>query len=516
MIASKEALKPMSGNANEAGNPTVLAFDLGASSGRALIGELVQSDDGSRILQVNEIHRFPNHAIQVGKHLHWDILRLLHEIKKSIRKAFQEGHTPATLGIDSWGVDFGLLDANGELIGNPYHYRDAQTEGMIEEVGALIGDETLFRQSGLQFMPFNTLYQLYAMWKAASPKLDIAQTLLLTPDLLVYLLTGIRNCEFTMATTTQLFHPERRAWNRALMDQLGIPPHLFLDPVEPGSVIGPLAPEVCEELGVPKVTAVAVGTHDTESAIAAVPATNGDPFAYLVCGTWSLLGTELAEPLLSAETMELQFSNEGGVGGTYQLLKNIMGLWLLQECKREWDEGGNEIGFAELVAAAEAAEPFRSLVHPDDPRFYGPGGMADKIRSFCEETGQPAPRSEGEFARCILESLALRYREALTQMESLVGHTFNGMHMVGGGIQNRLLCGFTADALGRPVWAGPVEASAIGNMLVQFMAQGQCADLQDARRLSAESFPVEVYEPGTDRAAWEQAYAVFRGLSGAN
>jgi len=492
--------------------PSALAFDLGASSGRALIGELAPAAGGSRKLHVREIHRFPNHAIQVGKHLHWDILRLLHEIKKSIRMMFQKGYAPATLGIDSWGVDFGLLDANGELIGNPYHYRDAQTEGMIGEVGARIGDEALFRQSGLQFMPFNTLYQLYAMRQAGSPKLDIARTLLLTPDLLVYLLTGIRNCEFTMATTTQLFHPQRRAWNKELMEQLGIPPHLFLNPVEPGSAIGPLAPEVCEELGVPAVTAVAVGTHDTESAIAAVPAVAGETFAYLVCGTWSLLGTELPEPLLSNETMELQFSNEGGVGGTYQLLKNIMGLWLLQECKREWDEAGGEIGYAELAAAAEAAEPFRSLVYPDDARFYAPGDMTGKIRSFCEETGQPAPRSEGEFARCILESLALRYREALEQMETLVGRVYNGMHMVGGGIQNKLLCRLTADALGRPVWAGPVEASAIGNLLVQFMAQGQCANLQEARRLSADSFPVDTYAPGPDRAAWERAYSAFRGL----
>lgn len=512
------ALAGTAADAPDSAGPALsaLAFDLGASSGRALLGELAPAADGSRKLRVREIHRFPNHAIQVGKHLHWDILRLLHEIKKSIRMAFQEGAAPATLGIDSWGVDFGLLDANGELIGNPYHYRDAQTEGMIEEVGSRIGDEALFRQSGLQFMPFNTLYQLYAMRRAGSPKLDIAKTLLLTPDLLVYLLTGIRNCEFTMATTTQLFHPERRAWNKTLMEQLDIPTHLFLDPVEPGSVIGPLAPEVQEELGVPAVTAVAVGTHDTESAIAAVPAVDGEPFAYLVCGTWSLLGTELREPLLTPETMKLQFSNEGGVGGTYQLLKNIMGLWLLQECKREWDEAGSEIGYAELVAAAEAAAPFRSLVHPDDARFYAPGGMTDKIRSFCEETGQPAPRSEGEFARCILESLALRYREAMEQMETLVGYTFRGMHMVGGGIQNKLLCGFTADALGRPVWAGPVEASAIGNLLVQFMAQGQCADLQEARRLSADSFPVEVYEPAPNRAEWERAYAIFRGLGKAN
>ncbi|MBW5445430.1 rhamnulokinase [Cohnella sp. CFH 77786] len=488
----------------------VLAFDLGAGSGRALIGELAAAEGGEPKLQVTELHRFPNHAIQVGRHLHWDILRLLHEIKKSIRIAFKEGYAPQTFGIDSWGVDFGLIDANGELLGNPYHYRDPQTEGLIEEVNALIGKEELFRQSGLQFMPFNTLYQLYAMKKAASPKLEVARTLLLTPDLLAYLLTGVQSCEFTMATTTQLFHPERRAWNAELMERLGIPAGLFLDPAEPGSVIGPLAPEVREELGVPAITAVSVGTHDTESAIAAVPA-GDEPFAYLVCGTWSLLGTEMAEPLLTLDAMEMEFSNEGGVGGTYQLLKNIMGLWLLQECKREWDEkGSGEIGYPELVAAAEAAEPFRSLVNPDDPRFYGPGGMPDKIRSYCEETGQPAPRNEGEFVRCVLESLALRYREALEQAETLTGREYGGLHMVGGGIQNRLLCRFTADALGRPVWAGPVEASAIGNMLMQLVALGRCTGLPEARRLVASSFPVEQYAPAADVSAWEAAYVRFR------
>ncbi|WP_276352071.1 rhamnulokinase [Cohnella caldifontis] len=493
------------------GETTVLAFDLGAGSGRALIGRLVRDAEGRERLETTEIHRFSNRAIQVGRRLHWDILRLLHEMKKAIRKAFQEGFAPSTFGIDSWGVDFGLLDANGELLGNPYHYRDPHTEGLIEEVNALVGADALFRQSGLQFMPFNTLYQLYAMKKAASPKLAAARRLLLTPDLLTYLLTGRENCEFTMATTTQLFHPEKREWNRELMDRLGIPSGLFLDPVEPGSLIAPLDPEVCRELGVPLMTAVAVGTHDTESAIAAVPAGEG-PFAYLVCGTWSLLGTELERPLLTPEAMALQFSNEGGVGSAYQLLKNIMGLWILQECKREWEEAGTDLGYAGIVRAAEAAEPFRSLIQPDDARFYGPGGMTDKIRSFCEDTGQPVPRSEGEVARCVLESLALRYREALEQMETLTGRTFGGLHMVGGGIQNRLLCRLTADALGRPVWAGPVEASAIGNMLAQLIALGKCRDLAEARRLSAASFPVEVFAPSEEAAIWNGAFGKFRGL----
>jgi rhamnulokinase len=486
---------------------TVLAFDMGASNGRVLVGELVSGAELSPELRVTEIHRFPNHAIQVGTHLHWDILRLLHEMKKGIRKAFQEGYLPVTFGIDTWGVDFGLLDANGELVGNPYHYRDSQTDGLIEEVSGLMGEEELFQQSGLQFMPFNTIYQLYAMKKAASPKLDIAQTLLLTPDLLAYLLTGVKVCEFTMATTTQLYHPDVQAWNSDLMDRLGINKELFLEPTQPGTIIGPLSPEVCRELNVPSVQAVAVGTHDTASAIAAVPA-GDESFAYLVCGTWSLLGTELEKPLLGRNTMEMQFSNEGGVGGTYQLLKNIMGLWILQECKREWDEDGKENSFPELVRMAQSSPPFRSLIHPDDPRFFSPSGMVGKIRSFCEETGQAVPQSEGEIVRCILESLALRYRQALDQSEQLTDNRFNGLHMVGGGIQNELLCQFTANALARQVWAGPIEASAIGNMLLQLVALGHCADLKEARQLSAASFPVKVYEP-EHISEWAEAYQFF-------
>lgn len=490
---------------------TLLAFDMGASNGRALIGELTVDGDGRQTLQVTEIHRFPNHAIQVGDHLHWDILRLLHEMKKAIREAFRLGYKPETFGIDTWGVDFGLLDANGELLGNPYHYRDPQTEGLIEEVNAKIGAAELFAQSGLQFMPFNTLYQLYAMRKAASPKLDAARTLLLTPDLLAYMLTGVKSCEFTMATTTQLFHPARQAWNTELMDRLGIPSGMFLEPVQSGTPIGPLTPIVSAELGVPRITGVSVGTHDTESALAAVPAVGGEPFAFLACGTWSLLGTEMDGPLLGPETLALEFSNEGGVGGKYALLKNIMGLWILQECKREWDEAGGQLGFGELVELARAAEPFRSLIHPDDPRFFSPGDMADKIAGFCREAGQPAPRTEGEYVRCILESLALRYRQALEQAEKLTDTHFGGLHMVGGGIQNRLLCQLTANALGRPVWAGPVEASAIGNMLMQLVAQGKCADLASARKLVAESFPVDTFT-AEEGGGWPEAYERFLGF----
>ncbi|WP_271753984.1 rhamnulokinase [Cohnella sp. JJ-181] len=483
---------------------------MGASSGRAYIGELTEARDGERTLRVAEMHRFENEAVYVGKHMHWDILRLLQEIKRGIRKTFQAGYAPSTLGIDTWGVDFGLIDGGGELLGNPYHYRDPQTEGLIEELSGRFGADALFAASGLQFMPFNTIYQLYAMSKAGSAKLGAAKTLLLTPDLLTYLLTGVPACEFTMATTTQLFDPRTRSWNGPLLRELGIPDSLFLEPVAPGTPIGRLSDEVLEELRIPSVEAVAVGSHDTASAIAAVPA-GDEPFAYLVCGTWSLLGTELSEPVLAPETLSLSFSNEGGVGGTYQLLKNIMGLWILQECKREWDEAGEPVGYPELVGLAEAAGPLRSLIDPDDARFYGPSDMTAKIRAFCRETGQPEPRDKGEFVRCILESLALRYRQALGQAEQLTGRTFGGLHMVGGGIQNKLLCRLSAGAIGRPVWAGPAEASAIGNLLMQFVAQGAVADLADARRLVAASFPVETYEPA-DSEQWEKAYVRFLTL----
>jgi len=495
---------------------TVLAFDLGASSGRALIGELKADGNAAAAkLKVTEIHRFPNEAVSVGGHLHWDILRLLQELKTAIRIAFQKGYEPQSFAIDTWGVDFGLLDRNGELLGNPYHYRDAQTEGIVEELNALIGQQSMYEQGGLQFMPFNTVNQLYAMIKASSPKLEAAETLLLTPDLLTYFLTGEKVCEFTMATTTGLYHPAKQEWNKQLMERLGIPDHLFLDPIHPGTVIGPLTAAVCEELEVLPIVAVAVGSHDTESAVAAVPAADGSSFAYIVCGTWSLLGTELPQPIVTMDAMLSEFSNEGGVGGTYQLLKNIMGLWILQECKREWDESGEANSFAELVVEAGQTEPFRSLIDPDAAVFYAPSGMIARIQAFCEASGQPVPTTHGEITRCVLESLALRYREALEQMEALTEHCYEGLHIVGGGIQNELLCQFTANAIGRPVSAGPVEASAIGNMLLQFVALGHCSDLQHARKLVSASFGIKRYEPSAvEQEAWHEAYVKFRKVKG--
>lgn len=490
--------------------PAVLAFDLGASSGRAIVGELNERADGKPELKMTEVHRFDNTPVAAGDHLHWDVLRLLHEIKTGMRKAVQAGYPLASFGIDTWGVDFGLLDANGELLGNPYHYRDAHTNGMMEEVVERLGKEAIFAESGLQFLSFNTIYQLAALHKAGSVALRDAEALLLMPDLLLYLLTGVKASEFTIATTTQLLHPVTRAWNTDTMDTLGIPARLFQPIVQPGERLGRLTDKVCSELGIPALEAIAVGSHDTASAVAAVPATSS-PFAYLSSGTWSLLGTEIREPSLSAKTLELAFTNEGGVNDTYRLLKNIMGLWLLQECKREWDAAGNARSFAEWAELASREAAFVSFIDPEDPRFLHPSDMPEKIRSFCRATGQPEPESEVQIVRCVMESLALKYAYVLDGMEELAGTVFPRLHMVGGGIQNTFLCQYTANAIGRPVWAGPVEGSAIGNILVQYMALGAFADLAEARQAVGLSFPVTVYEP-QDAAEWAVANRRFAGL----
>ncbi|WP_054955964.1 rhamnulokinase [Paenibacillus dakarensis] len=490
----------------------VLAFDMGASSGRALIGEIVREEEGNLgKLRITEIHRFPNIPIQMGEHLHWNIAALFQEVKNGIQKAFQSGFTPISYGMDTWGVDFGLIDRNGELIGIPYHYRDTQTIDMVEKTCAQVGRQRLFDESGLEFMPFNTIFQLHAMVKANSPKLDIADKLLLTPDLLHYFLTGEQVCEFTMATTTQLYHMKNRAWNIQLIQELGLDPSLFLDPIEPGTIIGQLQQSVCKELNVPAIRAIAVASHDTESAVVAVPA-DSTSFAYLVCGTWSLLGTELSEPLINQDVLELEFSNEGGAFGTFQLLKNIMGLWIVQECKRQWDREGGEHSFSELVELAREAEPFRSFIAPDDLRFMNPPDMTAAIQNYCRETGQTVPHSKGEIVRCIYESLALRYREVLERVEQLTGNYYAGLHMVGGGIQNELLCQFTANALGRPVWAGPIEASAIGNMLVQFIANGTIQSREEGIELVKRSFPLALYKPEKSEE-WDQAFIKFISIT---
>ena len=486
-----------------------LAFDLGAGSGRAVLGAVL---DGRLVIE--EVHRFPNEPVQACGRLYWDILRLYHEIKQGIRHAWRvsEGAV-ASIGIDSWAVDFGLIGANGELLGNPYHYRDSHTAHAMDELLAAVPKAEVFDRTGIQFLPFNTLYQLYALNRDADPALAQAERLLMIPDLLRYFLSGEMHSEFTNATTTQTYNPTAGGWDDRLLAAAGARRKLFLDPVQPGTPVGRLSEAVQLELNVPSIPLVAVGEHDTASAVAGVPAAGPD-FAYLSCGTWSLMGTEVKTPVLTAEALRLNFTNEGGVYGTYRLLKNIMGLWLLEESRRAWERGsGAKIGYPELLAEAAAASPFRSLIDPDDGRFLNPAHMPEAIAAYCRDTNQPVPESHGQFARCILESLALKYRYVLGKTESLAGRLYDGLHIVGGGIQNELLCRFTANAIGRPVWAGPAEGSALGNLSVQLIAAGQIADIGEARRLIRDSFPIRTYEP-EDAPLWDEAYRSFISLLG--
>lgn len=486
-----------------------LAIDLGAGSGRAVVGSI---EEGR--ISVREAHRFPNEPVAVGNRLYWDILRLYHEVKQGIRLAVrQEDGCIGSIGIDSWAVDFGLISGSGELLGNPYHYRDAHTADAIAEVLALPGlsEAEVFNRTGIQFLNFNTIYQLHALVRDGNPALSKAERLLMIPDLLRYFLTGEMHSEFTNTTTTQLFNPIRGDWDDRLIGVIGIDRKLFLPPVQPGTRVGRLRPEVTAELGVPAIPLIAVGEHDTASAVAAVPALD-EHFAYLSCGTWSLMGTEVRAPVITDEARAMNFTNEGGVCGTYRLLKNIMGLWILEECKRRWEkERGDRLDYADMLAAAEAAPAFRSFIDPDDGRFLHPPDMPEAIRSYCRERRQPVPESIGETVRCILESLALKYRYVLECTERLTGKTYKGLHMVGGGLRNELLCRYTAAALGRPVWAGPTEGSALGNLAVQWIAAGAIKDIAEARAMIRASFPVRTYEPA-DREAWTEAYGKFAAL----
>lgn len=485
----------------------ILAYDLGASSGRAILGRLT-----SRKMEVEELHRFPNDPVQVGDHLYWDVLRLYHEIKQGLIKAKHQGALPQSIGIDTWAVDFGLLDKNGELLGHPYHYRDRHTNGMMEKLFDEVPRDEIFNRTGIQFLPFNTIYQFYALKQADSSLLREANRFLMIPDLLRYFLTGEMLNEFSNATTTQLFNPQIGDWDSELLQKLGIPSSWFGRIVQPGTHAGNLRGSVQTELGVGGIPVIAVAEHDTGSAVAAVPALQR-PFAYLSCGTWSLMGTEVERPVIHGLSLSLNFTNEGGVGGTFRLLKNIMGLWILQESKREWERAGFSYTYPELIKMAEREPPFRAWINPDDPRFLHPGDMPARIRQYCKQTGQQVPEEPGAVVRCILESLALKYRYVLELTERISNQHFSGLHMVGGGIHNTLLCQWTANAIGKPVWVGPAEASAIGNLAVQWLSQGEFTDIWEARQVIRESFPMAQYEP-KQREEWEEAYGTFRKVSG--
>ncbi|MFQ5858088.1 MAG: rhamnulokinase family protein [Anaerolineae bacterium] len=483
-----------------------LALDLGAESGRVVIGRF----DGQR-LTLEEVHRFANGPVRVHDTLHWDVLRLFTEIKNGLTQVVHDrGSELVSLGLDTWGVDFALLDEQGMLVGNPYHYRDSRTDGMLEEAFRRVPGDEIFQQTGIQFMQINTLFQLLAMVVQESPQLSIADTLLMMPDLFNYWLTGQKVSEWTIASTSQCLNPNTGDWAASLVEKLGIPSHIFPGIVEPGTLLGKLLPALANETGAGGVSVVAPGCHDTASAIAAVPA-ESDNYAYLSSGTWSLMGAEITEPIINATSRDHNFTNEGGVCDTIRLLKNITGMWLIQESRRTWAGEGEPLSYDEITQLAEAAPPFVAIIDPDAAEFLAPGDMPARIRQHCARSGQEVPESKGSIARTALESLALKYRWVLERLEELLGQRLETLHIVGGGSQNRLLNQFTADAIGRPVVTGPVEATAAGNVLMQMLALGHIASLEEGRDLIRRSFETGTYLP-REIGAWDEAYSRFLRL----
>ncbi len=479
---------------------TYLAIDLGAESGRAILAAL----DDTR-LSLTEVHRFANTPVRLPDGLHWDILRLWSEIKTALHIATHKHRVQlAGIGIDTWGVDYGLLDRTGALIGNPYHYRDSRTDGLVEESFKRLPRERIFDLTGIQFMQLNSLYQLFSMVVQQSPALPIAETFLTTPDLLNYWLSGRKACEFTMATTTQCYDPRQCGWSQPLLEALGIPFHIFPEVVQPGTVLGTVLPDIAEETGCGRVPVIAPACHDTGSAVAAVPAEN-QHFAWISSGTWSIMGAEASEPIVNAQSLKYNFTNEGGVNGTWRFSKNIMGLWLVQECRRTWARAGEELSYTEITQLAAGAEPFRSIIDVDADDFFQPGDMPARIQQYCARTQQPVPETRGAIVRCALESLALKYRWVLDRLEELLSYRLEPIHIIGGGTQNRLLNQLTADATHRSVVAGPIEATAIGNVLMQAIALGHLTSVDEARAVVRHSFKPATYEPRA-AAEWDVAY----------
>lgn len=487
-------------------NKVYIAVDLGAGSGRVLAGEF----DGKRI-ELHEMNRFGNNPVQLPGGWHWNILSLYQNILEGLKIAADTyGEGTVSIGIDTWGVDYGLFDRDGNLLGLPYQYRDSRTDGMMEAAFAKASKESIYDATGIQFMFFNTLYQLVSDKERSNLVLEQAEDLLFIPDLLGYWLTGNKTQERSIASTSQLYNPKTGDWDHGLIEKLGLPKRLFKKISDPGTVLGTLSAHVAGETGLKDVRVVTVAGHDTASAVAAVPSQSPTP-AYLSSGTWSLMGLELPEPVINQRSFTDAFTNEIGVGNTVRFLKNICGLWLIQESKRYWQDGGEDVPYGKMASLAADAEPFRSLINPDDPRFIEAGRMPEKIQEYCRETGQPAPESKGQIIRCIYESLALRYA---TVWEKLVQYTENKpktLHIVGGGCQDKLLNQFAANAIGIKVAACPVEATGLGNILAQMLADGQIADLSEGRRIVLDSSLVEIYQP-EEQAIWAQAKEKFQAI----
>lgn len=479
----------------------VLAFDFGASSGRAIIGCF----DGEKIT-LEEVHRFSNDPVSVGGTVYWDVLRLFHEIKQGIIKARMAGGFDS-IGIDTWGVDFGLIDAEGKLMENPVHYRDARTAGMVDEAFKTMPKEKLYGITGIQFMELNTLFQLISLKKNRPWMLERADKMLFMPDLFAYMLTGKMCAEYSIASTSQLIDLETQSWSKDILSAFGIKEDIFAPLVKPGTVLGMLAPEVCEECGVEAVPVISVCGHDTQSAITSVPCEDGK-FAFLSSGTWSLFGTELEKPIVNETSLNINITNEGGFDGSVGFLKNIIGLWLIQESRRQWQRQGEDYSYADLEKLALAAEPFKCFIDPDAPEFVPHGNIPKRVQEFCEKTGQYVPQTVGEIMRCIYESLAMKYKLTFEKLCECTQRDYPVIHVIGGGTKDTLLCQLTANSCNRTVKAGPIEATVMGNVAVQLMSDKSVADISEARKIVAASSELKVYEP-EDVENWEKAYADF-------
>ena len=484
----------------------ILAFDFGASSGRAMLSRF----EGNQ-LKAEEIHRFSNDPVVLNGVLYWDIVRMMFEIKRSISLALAKGGFDA-IGIDTWGVDFGLLDRRGNLMQNPVHYRDPHTVGVPEQVFKIIPKEEIYEKTGIQLMRFNTLYQLYYLAREEPALLAQADRFLLMPDLMAYFLTGEKKCEVTNASTTNLYNPTLKGWDFQLCRTLGIPTEIFPPIISTGEIYGNLLPEICEELNCPSVPVVAVATHDTASAVFSCPAKEKD-FVYISCGTWSLFGTELGKPIMSEKAIAANFTNEIGYHHSVRFLKNIMGLWLIQESRRQWMREGSEVGFDVLENEALESRPFQCYIDTDAPQFETPGNLPRRIQEYCERTGQTVPQTRGETMRCIYQSIAMRYKYTFETLSSITGKKYKTIHMFGGGIKDTLLCKMTASACGVPVYAGPVEATVMGNIGVACLALGEIRDHREARKIIRESNDIKVYQP-LQWEEWQEAYGDFLKAAG--
>ena len=489
-----------------ADNPTYLAIDLGAASGRAILGTF----DGKR-LQLEEVHRFHNGGIPIGDGLYWDLLRLWEEIKHGMWLADEQvGDSLSSVGLDTWGVDYGLLASDDTLIGNPYHYRDKRTDGILEKAFSLVPQKEIYERTGIQFLQLNSLYQLLSMVLTNAPALSIAKTFLTIPDLFNFFLTGRKANEFTTSTTTQCYNPRTHEWAFDLLTAFGIPTEIFGEVIQPGTVLGALREPVAQELGFSGLSVIASAGHDTASAVAAVPTSTTD-YLYISSGTWSVMGAELDQPMINADSLAANMTNEGGFENKFRFLTNIIGLWLVQECRRQWRREGTEYSYDALTSMAADAPGFGPLIVSGESKFLAPVNMPTTIQSFCLETGQSVPEEKGAIIRCALESLALEYRWVAEQIDRILGKHIPIIHIIGGGSKNKLLNQFTANSTNRTVVAGPVEATAVGNLLVQAIAMGDISSLADGRAIVKKSFDVETYEP-VNAPAWDEAYERYLSL----